>query len=312
MSTITNLDIKEAYNKFNTIITERLKSVEYSIEGTYVKINYISSQLYHVGESFNLRNDLYKVVKDYIDNNTRPSLQYLEGVNFKNLSSEEWFISNNVIITRYFQSFVLEFINIYRLEELKNIYLKCNIDYQTYYRIINSYYNNVANALLKGIEYIMFGVGNLLVVSRRCKLSKGIKYKVDWGESFTTLKEYAKNNHNDLYTLYIEKKLNKRAFIIAMSPYCYDKDKNPNGFKWIVHMHKDQSAWLIFYKKKISTIYNIVPSNFVMNATRSQVDFTNNINSIDEIYDTNQLGFRDKLNCLLRYDINYINRFPNL
>lgn len=311
MTTI-ELNIKQSYIRFQKDINERINSFTSEIDINLSRVEYISAQLKFVGESHNLRNDLYKVVNDYYTKDIIPELDYLNEVNFKALESEEWFISTNPVISAYFKSFVNTLIYIYNLRYLKNLYELCNIDYQTYYRIISNYYNNVANSLLKGEEYIIHGVGKLKVISRRMKLSRTTKFKVDWGESLNVLKEFAKNHHYNIYELYINKKINKQSFIHALKPFCYDEKTNPTGFKWLVHLHKDYSAWIIFCNKKINSNYNIVPSNFIMNETRSQIDFTNNIKSIDEIYNSNRLGFRDKLNCLLRYDFNYINRFPTI
>jgi len=310
--TTTDFSIKEAYTKFKESIDLRLTSIDLDIDGLTVRANYIANQLCHVGTIYELRNDLYIVVKDYKENEVIPTLEYLEDVNYKNLHSEEWFISKNPIITNYFKSFVDILISIYNLNNIKKLYESCNIDYQTYYRLITTYYNNVANSLLKGEVYILFGIGRLNVICRRNTLSKTTKYKVDWGESLKVLKEFAKNHYPAIYKDYIDKIINKASFISSLKPYLYDEKNNINGFKWLVHLHKDYSAWLVFTNKKINWNYNIVPSNFVMNETRSQVDFTNNITSINDIYNSNQLGFRDKLNCLLRYDFNYINKFPNL
>lgn len=312
MSTITDFTIKESYIEFNNIINDKIKHIDEELQINFNKANYISVQLRHVGESHGLKSELYNFISNFYNDQVLPELSYLQDINFKLLESEEWYVSKNVTINSYFKAFTNILLYIYDLKYIKALYTRCIMDYQSYYRILNLYYNNVANSLLKGNGYIMPGIGKLKVISRRMKSSKLTKFKVDWGESLNVLKEFAKNHHFEIYDLYINKKINKQAFIHALKPYCYDEKNNPNGFKWLVHLHKDYSAWIIFCNKRINPNYNIVPSNFVMNETRSQVDFTNNIKSIDEIYDSNRLGFRDKLNCLLRYDFNYINRFPTI
>ena len=312
MLTITKLEPKEAYSIYLEKLDARLENLNSLLIDTRRRINYIANQLVFVGDSFGLRNDLYVKVKHFTQTGAKLSLEYLQEINFKNLSSHDWFISKNPIITTYFKSFVLLSLEEYGLINTIESMTKGKIDYKTYYRILTSYYASVANRLFKGEEYVINRVGTIKVVCKGNKLSTGVKFKVNWGESFKLLKLFASKNYPQIYAEFLNRTIDKRTFIDRMKPYTYDEQVNPTGFKWLVHLHKRESLWLILYKKHIDTKYNIIPSNFIMNATRSQIDFTNNVKSTDEIIESNELGFRDKLNCLVRFDPNYINNFVKL
>jgi len=309
MSTITSLDPKRSYEIYKESLTIKIEHITQSLIITREKINYMANQIYFIGESHGLRNDLYIKIKDFINDGTRPTIEYLQEVNYKNFQSEDWFIAKTQIITNYFKSIVSLFLEEYNLEEYIRVLKLSDLDYKTYYRILISYYFNVANKLLRGEKYVIDNVGLLQVVTRPGIVSKHMKFKPDWGESIRLLKLFAENHHPDIYNDFINKTISKAAFIEKLKPYCYNEETNPTGFKWLIHRHTPTNAWICFYEKKIDTRYNIVPSNFVMNATRSQIDFTNNIQSISEIFETHELGFRDKLNALVRFDSNYINNF---
>jgi len=312
MSTTTNLDIKESYSYFTNSISEQSKVIDDLLNETRRKALYIATQLVHVGESHNLRIDIFNQVRQYLDGTFRFTREQLEEINIKNMYSEDWFISKTHIITAYFKILIATLINEYKLEEIKKVLTLCNIEYQLYYRIVNTFYTRVSISLLNGFEYNIYNVGILRVASKKANLSRGVKFKIDWGESFKLLKYYANKHYPSIYKDYIEGILNKRAFIHTLIPYTYNETTNPDGFKWLVHLHKEENAWLMFQKKRINPDYNIIPSNFIMNETRSQVDFTNNAKSERDILESGQLGFRDKLNCLLRFDPTYIETFVKL
>lgn len=312
MSTITKLDNRIAYEFYLEAINLRIKLISDALINTRDRINYIAGQLYHVGKIHGLRNEFYVKIVDFIEGGTKLDIDYLNDINIRSTKDADWFIAKNPIIVAYFKSIIQLFIEEYNLESYLNVLNKSILDYQTYYRILISYYFNVSNKLLIGEEYVINGIGVLQVVSRKGKISKNVKFKPDWGESLNLLKLFAKKNYPDIYNDYQDHIISKQCFIERLKPYCYNPDTNPTGFKWLVHRHDPSNAWICLYKKRINNDYNIAPSNFVMNETRSQVDFTNNINSVSEIFETNQLGFRDKLNCLNRFDPEYINNFKEM
>ncbi len=139
---------------------------------------------------------------------------------------------------------------------------------------------------------------------------------VDWNKSLKTLLSIAKDANINLYNKYINKDIKKNEFIQQMKPFVYNKDTNPTGLKWIVKRDKDFSLWLVLWTRYSSLknikFYNIVPTNFIANNSRSQIQFTKDSKSVDDIIRSNKLGFRDKLKVLERFDINYcLNTFDN-
>lgn len=137
------------------------------------------------------------------------------------------------------------------------------------------------------------------------------KFKVNWGETNRNLKDIAKRLDYKLYENYTEHRITKQEFYDGMKPYIYSAD-NPNGIKYLKYLDKDVNHWLIantFYAT-ISGIreYGITPTNFVENRTRSQIDFARDAKDIDEIVDSNHLGFRDKIRVLERFDMDFCRR----
>jgi len=119
MSTTTNLDIKESYSYFTNSISEQSKVIDDLLNETRRKALYIATQLVHVGESHNLRIDIFNQVRQYLDGTFRFTREQLEEINIKNMYSEDWFISKTHIITAYFKILIATLINEYKLEEIK-------------------------------------------------------------------------------------------------------------------------------------------------------------------------------------------------
>jgi len=133
---------------------------------------------------------------------------------------------------------------------------------------------------------------------------------VDWNESLKTLLNIAKEQEEEglhtLYTDYSNKTIKKNEFIEKMKPFTYDKDNNPNGRKWIVARTESQFAvirWGGASRVGNSTkLYRFRPSNYINTKSRSQVEFAETAKTEDDILNSNLLGFRDKLNIMIRFN----------
>lgn len=150
------------------------------------------------------------------------------------------------------------------------------------------------------------------------KNGKEVRKVVDWGNSLKVLFDIAQTQEHDglhkLYSKRANKEISKREFIDAMKPYVYS-EATPSLPKWLVYVTDDGACWIRWKKFKAlftnRSEYSFVPTNYIHNETRSQIDFAKNAKSIDDIIKSRLLGFRDKLNILLKYDISYTNTFKH-
>jgi UDP-N-acetylglucosamine transferase subunit ALG13 len=222
--------------------------------------------------------------------------------------------TNKDILLIYIRGFIKSYDELLDAQYLYNNSIKFkDIPDSTIMYIIRSFFSTVEQSILRGNSFRLNRVeATIKIVNKVRKKSKYgnkiLRKTEDWGKSMKFLKEQAKTLDFETYTLYDTGKINKREFIKRLSPYLYSPT-NKNGLKWIFYCDKDSDHWLIL-SHKYSTIpnirfYSIIPKNDIATAEQSQIKFTNNCKSVDDIIDTRLLGLRDKIRALERFDLDY-------
>lgn len=220
------------------------------------------------------------------------------------------------IIKMYYKLFYKNAVKEILLNERICKYKRYSFDKNLIMYLFREYFKYVGHELLRfnNHEFYTLPKDVMIAVKGKSKIKHGEKYgykrKVDWGSSFRTLKVIANNNYPDILKRYTDNIIKKNEFIKEMSKYTYNEKTNPNGKKWLVYSNLDSNFWLVIRSRfsNLSGIrnYNIVPTNFIENKTRSQIDFTNEVKSVEEIITSNLLGFRDKIRAIERYDYSYL------
>ena len=232
----------------------------------------------------------------------------------KNLSDYIIKNSDKNLLNVYFYGFIKSYILRYEISKQilrSNFYIVIGFDTICY--IIRRYFFQVQQSLLLGESYTFSGIKATIMIYGKHKLKSKYNFaqyrKVeDWGASMKFLIEQSKTLDENAYNLYKAKLIRKKDFLKLLRPHLYSYD-NPNGLKWIIYSEKDFDLWLIL-KTKISKfkpikIYSITPTNYINNETRSQLDFSSKVKEINEIIESEILGFRDKIRALERFDMEY-------
>jgi hypothetical protein len=185
--------------------------------------------------------------------------------------------------------------------------------------ILRRYYLQIQFKLLLGHSHLMCNSSTRLRIigKHRKKASHEfaiIKKTEDWGESFKFLIEQSKTLDITSYIQYLNKQITKKEFINKLRPHLYSTS-NPNGLKWIIYSNKEFDYWLVASKEnsEFSYVegYNITPTNFINCKHKSQIQFTNNCTDVSQIIYSEELGLRDKIRALERFDIEYCKKtFP--
>lgn len=190
-----------------------------------------------------------------------------------------------------------------------------NLNDRAFRYLYRKYFENVSYKLLEtGHIYNFYRAG--IYIKIKSKIRKGNKLKPDWGESLKLLKLLAENHNPELAKRYANKDITKQDFINEMKSITYNETTNPNGKKWIVYCNKDLDHWLIINRHhstiKNSQYLHITPTNYIINETKSQVDFVKNAKSVKEIIYSGELGFRDKIRALENFDMAFcLNTYDN-
>ncbi len=270
-------------------------------------LDYVKSKNAGIYKSYN-KFKLSELYKLYVDKfNTSKFL--IHNIPIKGVIRDE----QNKLIFSYYYNFMKYAISENDLDLEIEVYENLTFSPSFISLIFRLYFKHIGLLLLnKGNSYSLPFKILLKIVSKNASLSE-VKYhkirNVDWKASLDTLLSISKDIKPNIYKSYINKNINKKEFIQSMKSYTYNKIDNPTGKKWIVKRLKDYNLWLVLISRYSNLTefknYNIVPTNFIINKTKSQIDFTDNANDIDEIITSKLLGFRDKLRALERFDLTY-------
>lgn len=228
---------------------------------------------------------------------------------------------NNILIPNMYTNFkkfvIFEHNTIQKIKE----YQAMDIGYSTLFYLVSNLFKLAGKYILVNRAGISLPHRIILSIKGKSRLRNKIKYnrnikKIDWNESFNTLKAIAKEDKPDIYNLFETDKIVKNKFIDMMRPYVYNKYNNPNGKKWLVTDDKEWDFWVIISHKysKLPNLhkYNIVPSNYIspsvtdkLDIPRKQSEFAKLTEYPEDVIDTEHLGMRDKLRMLERYYSQY-------
>ena len=221
-----------------------------------------------------------------------------------------------VIIAAYlnFYKYVLKY---HTLCERIDKYSNLKLSQFVIRKYLKHYYKNAAQLILRERE-AKFYIGANIYIYVYGKSGKGVKKyglkarkKIDWGSTNRNLKEIAKRDYPEIYAKLEAQDYGVRDLYSLLKPYFYSKD-NPNGIKPLVYLDKEVTHWLII-NNKYSNIegvrdYGIVPTNHIDTKDRSQINFAKEAKDVDEIINSDLLGFRDKLRVLERFDMDFCKR----
>lgn len=176
--------------------------------------------------------------------------------------------------------------------------------------ILKMFNKKISYDALKGKNaYLGTRVGKIKIVRKKTS-----RTKIDKKESFVELVRLSKEIAKSVYDRYEKGIINRNEFVVEMKAHTYSKE-NPKKPKWLIYRDLDfLPYWVIDLNSELGDKwkFKFTPTNFVTNETRSQIDFTNNCSNIEDILTTEQLGNRDKLFALLRFDPNYEHRFETI
>lgn len=195
------------------------------------------------------------------------------------------------------------------------LYVDANINKRAAKYIYRKYYENVSYQLFAtGQKYIFSDSRVYLKIVGKKRV--GNTKTPDWGKSLKLLKLLAVTLSPSLLNEYTNKSISKVEFIDGMKEFVYDKVTNRKGIKWIVYDNKTFDHWLIINKYycniKGGSYLKVTPTNYIINETKSQIDFVNNAKSVDEIIYSTEVGFRDKLRALENFDMDFcLNTYTN-
>ncbi len=294
-------NIKQNYSSIKSLYGDTVKNIKYIQDTIRSKANDLFQLpelnfilLYNIEDKVDLN-----VVKDIIDKATHsPTKGKLELTFCVNKELDK-------LIKLYVISFCENVINLDSIKEELSIYkqlnklAKPNINY-----CVKQYYFSVQKAILCGHVYTFSGIKFRLYIRGKYTSNNHNngkpRLKVDWGESLKYLKEQAKKLDSKLYELYNSKYITKKEFIDRMSKY---------KIKWHIYITKTLNYWVRLDTSNstlnLASLYSIVPSNFIGNESRSQIQFTTDNNSIDAVIEYENMGLRDKINSLQRVDSKY-------
>lgn len=166
--------------------------------------------------------------------------------------------------------------------------------------IIKRYFNQLQKHLLLGHSYRFPIIKFVIKIFGKQEYTDSYKNRIDWGKSLKNLKRLAKEHDPELLHKYNKRIINRNQFIAAMKQY---------NLKWFIYNDKDFNLWVTLYKADCphenGKYYKVMPANGVMNQTKSQIDFTDEHDTVEEIIETNELMFRDKIRALERVDMDY-------
>jgi len=316
--------------EYTSIINNKIELLKSKLEDAtrnrkiYEKLILINKDKVYPNDILSYVSDVYHNKKQYnkfkiIELFNVKNGQYRNKINsilYNNVSNDEF-----RLIYSYYVNFMEYSILESNLDLKLEKYERLNISSATISYLFKIYFWYISIGLLRSRSKIQLPYNVNIRVYGKNPNNARKKYNnnsvsVDWGESLKVLINIAKEIKPDLYNAYINKNIKKKDFIQSMKPYVYNKELNPNGKKWIVKRDKDFNLWIVIWSRfsnlKNIRNYSIIPTNFIATKDRSQIQFANNVKSIDDIITSRELGFRDKLRVLERYDINYcLNTFDN-
>jgi hypothetical protein len=298
------LEIKKMYASFH----KELVTKEVILKS---KLEAYSKQRNRLLELLESNNNL--LVLNYIEFDNLAKIGYDLPINLYELEFNTLRCENVIqkgLLLDYYTSFIeitKKEIEFKRLVSINNV---SNVSIELYRRIIEYLNIEISAVILLG-GYYTFSNGIGIIFVKRCKG----KISTDYKASLDVLDAIAKEKNIDLYNKYRQKEIKKNDYIKAMKPYVYSAE-HPELDKWIVFRNKEIDHYINWLKNRCrlvnKVVFKFVASNYIHTPNRSQVEFATNAKSVEEILYDKRLGFRDKLNIILRYDSTFTMKYKNL
>lgn len=300
------MKVRDIYNLFIDTINKELREAKINISEAKVNIGVIENSLDRFKDKIKVHYiDLDKLKASNYSDLSMLSKTKIDGVIIDSYKSKDTRIVRDLL--RILKSKIIDIEK--RRRDIKRL-TKYKIDYTTFRRVLGYFNLELSKYILdSGYSYtIPRGGGKIFIHLKKRNFddSKGNTKVINWKESLDLLKTLCKNvpEANRYLQQYKNKEINKNEFI--------DKANSIIKDDWIVYYYDDKSLWWKWSKTgcniKNKTLYSFTPTNFINTKNRSQIEFTENCKSKRDILDSKQLGMRDKLFALNRFDsLHYLN-----
>lgn len=279
-------NIHDMYSNYVKSVEIKRKSVQHKLEETETQLEYLNNILWPysvVLEANNIKLNLNKPFNSKAHCNFYNERK-LKPIKLDFVSIEETLLKNYILAfckAKLRQRYLTEYLNDSKHHA---------VSFKIYKLVINSHNIQMSKRILNGFPYVIgSNLGSIAIVKlRRIMSYEGAEAtkNIDWGET---------------------KKL--RAKLISEGKSLYHPETNPTGEKYLVYYTSDYMYWFFWSrndaKVKNAFLYTFTPTNYINTAERSQILFTAQCKSKDDILDSPLLGNRDKMNCLLRFDPNH-------
>jgi len=189
-------------------------------------------------------------------------------------------------VSHYVKSYVtsLNYLSLH-----KRLYDRLNksiMPYEVYLKLIGYSNTEIAKYILQG-GYYRFGNAGKMYIKEKARtflfMGKPVKLPIDWGLS---------NKY--------------KAKLLAEGKTPYDQDTAPNGIKWHIYHNSDFAYWFWWEAGSIvnRSFFKFVHSKFTKRGNKRNISFK----SIDEIYNTTEIGILNKMLELMKIDsLHFIN-----
>lgn len=310
-------NLKEITDTYNSLLDKEIEQVKATIKesavSTYTYGKLIMSLLEHVDDI-----KIIRYIKEVMSNNTKEFnysklVAYSKDIEIRNHMLTKQANEKTRMFVVYYNTFIKEALkytyNIELLDELDTQRLSDKVIYET----IRQYGWQAQIELLENGSIIALGELVYLRIRRKYRVHRKLvgksKHKVDWGESVKKLIELTKEYDYDTYVKYKDKEINKAQLIDNAKSFTYNAKDNPNAPKWLVYDDKEFDFWLIMNTHdsplKYIDNYSVVPVNHISTKDRSQANFLKGVTCREDIILSKDLGFRDKLFMLEKFDLQH-------
>lgn len=183
-------------------------------------------------------------------------------------------------VEHYVKSYVnaTQYITLHKL--LHERLLKALMPYEVYLKLLGYSNIEIAKYILKG-GYYSFGNAGRIYIKEKARAflfnGKPVKLPVDWGNS----KKY-------------------KAKLIEEGKKPYNQEEAPDGIKWHMYHNSDYGYWFWWEAGGIKNrgFFKFIPSNFRARGLKKNPIY----NSMNEIYETTEIGNVNKMFELMKFD----------
>lgn len=197
------------------------------------------------------------------------------------------------------------------------------LKFSVYKKILDAYYTYIANWILQGYVFSLGPHLGKIYIKEKHKnfinVFGDVTALVNRAASAELLDRIAEEQEKEgLHTLYTEFKIKKHytrvQFIHLMKPYTYSPNR-PELPKWIIYHTDDWIPYFQWTNRDNTMIelnaYTYKPTSFINTPSRKKGEILEKAKSIDDILDCKDLGNKDKMFLIKRFDNNYYTHTRN-